>query len=108
MGTHVEANGYGTVPCQKPLLLLQVSYGIEGTSDGSTVTSDTESLQLVNLDPFTSYTVTVTCVNDAGPGNSSLPITRRTNSARKRTDPASGENVQIYPMSLLSSSTIHS
>jgi hypothetical protein len=51
-----------------------ISYGIEGTGDGATVTSETESVQLMRLDPFTEYTVTVTCVNGAGPGNSSSPV----------------------------------
>ncbi|CAI8026225.1 Receptor-type tyrosine-protein phosphatase delta [Geodia barretti] len=59
-----------------------VSYGIEGTDDGDTVISEREAaVQLVNLKPFTQYTVTVTCVNGAGRGNSSSPLTRTTNSA---------------------------
>ena len=47
------------------------------------VTSETESIQLVNLEPFTQYTITVTCVNDAGAGNTSSPERIRTVSARK-------------------------
>ena len=37
----------------------------------------------MNLDPFTEYTITVTCINDAGPGNTSTPMMIKTNSARK-------------------------
>ena len=28
----------------------------------------------MNLEPLTEYTITVTCVNDAGPGNTSTPM----------------------------------
>ena len=37
----------------------------------------------MNLDPFTEYTITVTCVNAAGLGNTSTPMMIKTNSARK-------------------------
>ena len=57
---------------------------VEGTTEESTVSmSELKSVQLSNLKPFTRYTITVTCVNGAGPGNSSDPVTQRTNSARK-------------------------
>ena len=44
----------------------------------NTVTSKTESIRLVNLEPFTQYIITVTCVNAAGPGNASSPVKIRT------------------------------
>ena len=65
------------------LSFFQITYHVGEIADSNTVVSDTESVQLVNLEPFTNYTVTVTCVNAAGPGNSSTPVTTRTNSARK-------------------------
>ena len=61
---------------------FQISYRIEGTASDSdvvnTVTSVTESIQLVNLQPSTNYIITVTCVNAAGPGNTSTPVEIRT------------------------------
>ena len=39
----------------------------------NTVISETELIQLVNLEPSTQYIITVTCVNGAGPGNTSSP-----------------------------------
>ena len=48
-------------------------------------------MQLENLKPFTQYTVTITCVNGAGPGNSSSPLTRTTDSAREHFHFTDGE-----------------
>ena len=38
---------------------------------------------LLNLMPFTSYTITVTCINGAGLGNTSMPVEVQTAIARK-------------------------
>ena len=59
---------------------FQISYGVVAADDDSvnTVTSETESIQLLNLEPSTQYIITVTCVNAAGPGNTSSPVEIRT------------------------------
>ena len=60
----------------------QISYMAEGTVGSNKNTSETESILLVGLKPFTDYSITVTCENAAGPGNTSRPLIIRTNSCK--------------------------
>ena len=55
----------------------------EGTAGSNKNTSEAESILLVGLKPFTDYSITVTCENAAGPGDTSRPLIIRTISARK-------------------------
>ena len=55
----------------------------EDTVGSDKNTSEAESILLVGLKPFTDYSITVTCENAAGPGDTSRPLIIRTISARK-------------------------